>query len=67
MLCLQRRLPRGAAGGGGRAHPRAGSRCDGLAALDQLHDLIRFPAQVSVRPEGVVPAAVSAATSEDRL
>ena len=59
VLCLERSLPHGAARSCVRG---ARSRRDGLAALDELHDLIRLAAQVAVGPEGVVPAAVSAAT-----
>lgn len=42
-------------------------RSDGLPTLDQLDDLICFPREVTVRPEGIVPAAVRTETTPRSL
>lgn len=45
-----------------REVPVARCRRDGLAVLYQLHDLVCFPAEVSARPEWVVPTTFRAET-----
>lgn len=42
-------------------------RCDRLAALYQLDDLVGLPGEVAVRPERIVPAAVGAENRTERL